>query len=220
MCNNGKGTTSESQKSIHLRAAHYNGWVLPVSLNGISTGALIDTGAGSSVLSKSVYLAMPQSARNPLTPHPNSIRGIGGMSIQPLGCMVVDVEIAGETYPIEMVVSCGNETAGCYLGMDFFHTYGCDMAVKDGLFTIGGQVIPLRRETNMALYVQFTVLVYQDVCMFMLGFLKWVTEVDPFFPLCGRCNVLSGRCTCGCRGHLIPHRSISAQYFPALVCRR
>ena len=102
---------------VPIRKTAMNGWVLPVSIHGLVTSALIDTGACTSVLSRSVYMALPPEARKPMNNNNVVIRGVGDTTVIPLGRMWVDLTIAGDTYPIEMIVSNADETAGIYLGM-------------------------------------------------------------------------------------------------------
>ena len=56
-------------------------WVLPVCINGVSTHALIDTGAGCCLLSKAVFEGTPKS-RYPLTHRPRDLHAVGGLSLQ------------------------------------------------------------------------------------------------------------------------------------------
>ena len=121
------GRDSAVEAATVSRVRSLNGWILPVTLNGVRTSALIDTGASTSVLSKSIYQAMPVSTRSAVQADHQIIRGVGNVSMIPIGRMQVDIGIEGSgTYPLEMVVSNANETAGCYLGMDFFEAYGAD----------------------------------------------------------------------------------------------
>ena len=140
----GQSPSTRSAQLARVRAL--NGWILPVVINGVATGALIDSGASTSVLSKSVYRAMPNSARSAVRADHEIIRGVGDSVMTPLGRMRVELEIKGVIYPLEMVVSSGDETAGCYLGMDFFDAYGADCSLRDGVFTIGDTSMRLRKE--------------------------------------------------------------------------
>ena len=128
-CDSAQQTVLEGCTSLRARIRAFNGWVLPITINGVTTGALIDSGASTSVLSKSIYLAMPKDNRSALRPDNIRLRGVGNSVMIPLGRMEVDIGIAGKLYPIEMVVSSVDETAGCYLGMDFFSAYRCDFGM-------------------------------------------------------------------------------------------
>ena len=146
-----RGSDGNSTPAVDLtiksRLAAVDGWILPVRLNGVAAGALIDSGAGISVMSKTFYHAMPQSVRKPLRPYGKVITCVGDSYMLPLGLTEVEVEISDKVYRIEMVVSSGKETASCYLGMDFFMAHGCDFSVLKGLFFVGDKAIPMKKES-------------------------------------------------------------------------
>ena len=97
-------------------------WVLPVIVNNVKTYALLDTGAGCSLLSKAVYEAMSMSL-HPIRAHSRDLHGIGNRTIATKGD---PVSKAGKSYAIDMVVSSENEAIGCILGMDFLRTHDCE----------------------------------------------------------------------------------------------
>ena len=117
-------TEGKSRASLQSRVRAFNGWILPVTINGVVTGALIYSGASTSVLSKSIYLAMTKDHRANLQPDNIRLKGVGNHIMIPLGRMEVEIGVSGNVYPLEMVVSSADETAGCYLGLDFFDAYG------------------------------------------------------------------------------------------------
>ena len=120
---------------------------MPVTIKGVITGALIDSGASTSVLSKSIYMAMPKQTRYVMRPDDILIRGVGESVMAPLGRLNVDIGRADKLYPIEMVVSSADETVGCYLGIYFLTAYGCDCSLRDGTFTLDGKTTRLRKES-------------------------------------------------------------------------
>ena len=79
-------------------------WVLSVTINGIQTFALIDTGAGCSLLSKAIFDSMSTSLY-PIRQRQRDIHGVGQTTIPTLGDLVCNVTIVGHHYPIDMVVS-------------------------------------------------------------------------------------------------------------------
>ena len=113
------------------RVKPIDSWVLPVCINGVSTHALIDTGAGCCLLSKAVFEGMPKS-RYPLTHCPRDLHAVGGLSLQTIGDLLCDVIVNGKQYAIDMVVSTENETIGCILGMDFLQEHDCEFSVMTG----------------------------------------------------------------------------------------
>ena len=107
------GRDSAVETASVSRVRSLNGWILPVTLNGVHTSALIDTGASTSVLSKAIFQAMPAATRSAVRADQEIIRGVGNVAMTPIGRMQVEIGIEESgTYPLEMVVSNANETAG------------------------------------------------------------------------------------------------------------
>ena len=129
------------------RVTPIDSWVLPVVINGVSTHALLDTGAGCCLLSKAVFEAMPKS-RYPITRRARDLQAVGGFDLQTMGDMVCDVVVNGRNFAIDMVVSTVNESIGCFLGMDFLQQHECELSVKNGYLFIGGMRVKLRREST------------------------------------------------------------------------
>ena len=125
-------------------------WVLPISVNGVKTNALIDSGASCCLLSRGVYEAMSKSNFS-IRRGPHKIFGVGNNALDTLGEISAICQIAGSSYPIDMIVSSSYETIGCYLGMDFFLKHNCDFSVKTGQFTIEGKPITMRKEQRAGL---------------------------------------------------------------------
>jgi predicted aspartyl protease len=124
---------------IVKRASRLNGCTLPVQLNGVTTRALVDTGATHCLVSRSVFDAMEPGIRKLLrTESPPTIRGIGGLTMSALGILTVCVKIYDHEWPIDMVIQPGDEIVGCLLGFDFFQMYGCALSMKDACFEIEG----------------------------------------------------------------------------------
>ena len=96
------------------RVKPIDSWVLPVTINGIQTFALVDTGAGCNLLSKAIFDSMPASLY-PIRQRQRDIQGIGQTTIPTLGDLICNVTIAGHHYPIDMVVSSEHEAIGCII---------------------------------------------------------------------------------------------------------
>ena len=92
---------------------------------------------------------------------PHKIFGVGNNALDTLGEISAICQIAGSSYPIDMIVSSSYETIGCYLGMDFFLKHNCDFSVKTGQFTIDGKPITMRKEQRAGLVAR--VRLEQDV---------------------------------------------------------
>ena len=128
------------------RVKPIDSWVLPVTINGIQTFALIDTGAGCSLLSKAIYESMSTSLY-PIRQRERDIHGVGQTTIPTIGDLVCNVTIAGHHYPIDMVVSSEYEAIGCILGTDFLQTHECELSIQKGYLFLNGMRIKLRRES-------------------------------------------------------------------------
>ena len=116
-------------------------------VNNVKTYALLDTGAGCSLLSKAVYEAMSMSL-HPIRAHSRDLHGIGNRTLATKGDLVSNVVIAGKSYAIDMVVSSENEAIGCILGMDFRRTHNCELAIQEGYLFINGMRVKLRKESS------------------------------------------------------------------------
>ena len=123
-------------------------WMLPVFLNGVKTHALVDSGASCCLLSKAVYDQMPTN-RSRLIGGGKTIRGVGNHTLATIGEIEVDVTVAGKDWPIKMSVSSEKEPVGCYIGMNFFQTHGCEFSVLTGRFTIGNKTVKLVAESHV-----------------------------------------------------------------------
>ena len=141
------GHTSKGSNLHKLRRVKpIDSWVLPVTINGVQTFALLDTGAACCLLSKAVFEAMPRSLHH-LANYPRDMKAVGNHTLSTLGDLVCDVVIQSKNYTIDMVVSSENESIGCILGMDFLQDYDCDIALRTGHLIIGDAKIKLRRES-------------------------------------------------------------------------
>ena len=118
-----------------------------MSVNGIKTHALIDTGAACCLLSKAIYDQMSTSL-HPLMTRSRSMYAVGGQTVPTEGDLLCDVNVNGRHYKIDMVVSSENETVGCILGMDFLLDHDCDLAVKTGHLFLGNMKVKLRKEST------------------------------------------------------------------------
>lgn len=122
--------------------------MLPVFLNGVKTHALVDSGASCCLLSKAVYDQMATD-RSRLIGGGKTIRGVGNHTLATIGEIEVDVTVAGKDWPIKMSVSSEKEPVGCYIGMNFFQTHGCEFSVLTGRFTIGNKTVKLVAESHV-----------------------------------------------------------------------
>ena len=141
-----KFSTSGSNLNKLRRVKPIDSWVLPVTINGVQTYALLDTGAACCLLSKSVFEAMPRSL-HPINSRPRDMKAVGNHTLSTIGDLVCDVTINSKHYAIDMVVSSENETIGCILGMDFLQDHDCELALKTGHLFISNMKIKLRRES-------------------------------------------------------------------------
>ena len=137
-------------------------WILPPTLNGIST-ALIDTGASCSVLSRAIFQAF-SATKYPLKEiEPSFIRGVGDTKLPCLGEVHVNVSLGSHRYPIDMLVSSEKEFVGCYLGQDFFRAHDCEFSIRDGWFDIGKRRYKMIKDKH--LYTCARVRVKEDIVL-------------------------------------------------------
>ena len=121
-------------------------WVVPAKLNTVDTNCILDTGAQLSLMSRSVYEAMPRSLLRP-GEGPRILRTVGNHAITTLGSIIADVVISGVHYPWEIFVSTEVEDIGCLIGMDFLLSNHCELILHTGHLVIDGKTTKMHRES-------------------------------------------------------------------------
>ena len=100
---------------------HYRSWLIPITINQISTLALLDTGATCTMIGRLLYEML--QAVQPLklkTDEDLRLEVIREGAAPTLGTATVQIGIAGGSYVQEVVVSANRENPNCILGSDFF----------------------------------------------------------------------------------------------------
>lgn len=127
------------------------GYRIEGTVNGAKTSFLVDTGAAVSLLRKDAW-ARSNANRAPtetLEPWSNSrLVGVDGSPLPVLGYTQVEIDLAGEKLPADVVVV-STLTTEAILGLDFFHKYRANIDLGEKQLFLGdrGCTIPLL-ETN------------------------------------------------------------------------
>ncbi len=112
--------------------------MVPVTVEGISTLALIDTGAEVTMMRRPLYQKVQQVHALKLQMHDiPHLEGVGGNSVHTLGCAKVEAVIAAGVYRTPVVVSARKERSNFIIGADFLSSHDCDLSLRQKLFTVG-----------------------------------------------------------------------------------
>ena len=120
-------------------------------VNGAKTSFLVDTGAAVSLLRKDAWARSNADRAHTGTLEPWSkprLVGVDGSPLPVLGCTQVEIDLAGEKLPTEVVVVSALTTEAI-LGLDFLHKYRAKVDLGEKQLFLGdrGCTIPLL-ETN------------------------------------------------------------------------
>ncbi len=121
---------------------HYRGWLIPITINQISTLALLDTGATCTMIGRLLYETL--QAVQPLKLKKDSdlrLEVIGEGTAPTLGTATVQIGIAGGSYEQEVIVSANRENPNCILGPDFFCQHDCELSMRKQQFQVGDQQV-------------------------------------------------------------------------------
>ncbi len=122
--------------------SHPGCWLIPVTVEGIETLALIDTGASVSMLGRPLYQKIKQLKQLALqTQGTPQLEGVGGNPIPTLGHAEVEVGVGAGKYKAAVVVSARKERPNFIIGADFLGEHNCDLSLRQKLFTIGEQQV-------------------------------------------------------------------------------
>ncbi len=123
-------------------ASHPRCWLIPITVEGVQTLALLDTGASVSMMGRPLYQKVQQVSRLRLqmqdTPQ---LEGVGGNPVPTLGHTMVGVGIGDGVYKATVVVSARKERPNFIIGADVMAAHNCDLFLRQKLFTIGEQKI-------------------------------------------------------------------------------
>ncbi len=138
--------------------SHSGCWLIPITVEGIKTLALTDTGASVSVMGRPLYQKVQQVSQLRLqmqdTPR---LEGVGGNPVPSLGHAAVQVGIGDGVYKATFVVSARRERPNFIIGADFLAGHNCDLSLRQKLFIIGKQEIQCIPENIRANYAKVKV---------------------------------------------------------------
>ncbi len=118
--------------------SHPGCWLIPITVEGLNTLALIDTGASVIMMGRLLYQKVQQVRALKLQTHDMPrLEGVGGNPIPTLGCAKVEVGIAAGVYRTPVVVSARKERHNFIISADFLSTHDCDLSLRQKLFTVG-----------------------------------------------------------------------------------
>ncbi len=134
---------SELPSDISVETASHSGcWLMPITVEGVSTLVLLDTGATVSMMGRPLYQKMQQVSWLRLQMQETlRLKEVGGNPVPALGHTTVGVGIGDSVYKATVVVSARKERPNFIIGADFLAVHNCDLSLRQKLFTIGEQKI-------------------------------------------------------------------------------
>ncbi len=118
--------------------SHPGCWLIPLTVEGVNTLALIDTGVSVTIMGRPLYQKVQQVHALKLQTHDMPcLKGVGGNPVPTSGCAEVEVGIAAGVYKTPVVVSARKERPNFVIGADFLSTHDCDLLLRHKLFTVG-----------------------------------------------------------------------------------
>ncbi len=117
---------------------HPGCWLIPITVEGVNTLALIDTGVSVTMMGRPLYQKVQQVRALKLQTHDMPrLEGVDGNPAPTLGCAEVEVRIAAGMYKTPVVVSARKERPNFIIGADFLSAHDCDLLLRQKLFTVG-----------------------------------------------------------------------------------
>ena len=109
---------------------YYSIWLIPITINQVSTLALLDTGATYTMIGRPLYATL-QTVKPLKVKQDEDLRleVIGGRAAPMLGITMVQIGIAGGSYKHEIVISANRENPNCILVADFFCQDDCELSM-------------------------------------------------------------------------------------------
>ncbi len=150
---------SDLPSDVSLETESHPGcWLIPITVEGIQTLVLIDTGASVSMMGWPLYQKVQHVSQMRLemqdTPR---LEGAGGNPVPTLGHADVQVGIEDGVYKATVVVSAWRESPDFIIGADFLAAHNCDLSLCQKLFNIGKQEIQCIPENIRANYTKLKV---------------------------------------------------------------
>ncbi len=127
-----------SSEDSTASTSHPGCWLIPITVEGVNTLALIDTGASVTMMGWPLYQKVQQVHALKLQTHDMPrLEGVGGNPVPTLGSAEVEVGIAAGVYKTPVVVSARKERPNFIIGADFLSTHYRDLSLRQKLFTAG-----------------------------------------------------------------------------------
>ena len=153
--------------------------VLKVTVNEVPTSCLVDTGAVSTILSKSLWDKL-EGGRKQLIPAnlQHNLVGAQGTPLIVLGAGKVELQLGGQVYPADVIVA-ETLTTDLILGRDFFKQHQCsvELGKKDLLhLTKAGVTLSLGSDTTQEV-ASMSIVAEQTLCIPPLSELEIMAQV-------------------------------------------
>ncbi len=130
-----------SDVSVETASQHWC-WLIPITVKGIRTVALIDTGASMSMMGLPLFQKVQQVSWMRLQTHETPwVEGVGSNPVPTLGQAEVEVGIGDGMYKATVVVGARKERPNFIISDVFLTARNCDLPLRQKLFTIGKQEI-------------------------------------------------------------------------------
>lgn len=104
--------------------------VLEVLVNGVPTSILIDTGAATSVLNRDLWDKAKQDGSELGDAEGRKLVGVQGEPLQLYGSACVQVQLAAEKFPVEVMVA-ETPTVDMNIGRDFLRNQECTIEMGE-----------------------------------------------------------------------------------------
>lgn len=140
-----------------------------VLIDGVSTMALVDTGATVSVMSVVFKNLLGRKVMFHWD-HSTSFRGVSGDSLYPVGVCNVDVSLGGQTFNTEFTVL-PRSTHDVILGIDFLKLCGANVDCRTGELSICGSVL-------CPLYPRCAFLLFVRLLLVLRSMLQWNRSIE------------------------------------------
>ncbi len=109
-----------------------------ITVEGVNTLVLIDTGASVAMMGWPLYQKVQQVRVLKFQTHNMPrLEGVGGNPVATLRCAEIEVGIAAGVHKTPVVVSARKDRPNCIIGADFLATHDCDLSLRQNLFTVG-----------------------------------------------------------------------------------
>ena len=128
---------------------------LPISVNGIPTNSLLDSGSTLTVIHPDIYSQISTEQRPALAGNPIKLRMADGGLIKSLGRIQIEIAIEGMSVKHSVVVA--EVESPVVLGYDFLNKYNSSLDFGDGTLSISGNKFHCLRLNQLEETIRLTV---------------------------------------------------------------